>query len=44
MQDFESEVLRFLDDPQVPFTNTLAENDLRMIKVQQRISGMLPIH
>jgi len=39
LQKFETDVLRFLDDPLVPFTNNQAENDLRMIKVQQKVSG-----
>jgi transposase len=37
--EYENEVLRFLTNPLVPFTNNLAENDLRMTKVQQKISG-----
>jgi transposase len=33
------QVLGILEDLSVPFTNNLAERDLRMIKVQQKISG-----
>lgn len=36
---FEEDVLRFMTAVPVPFTNNLAENDLRMTKVQQKISG-----
>lgn len=39
LRNFENDVLRFMDDPIVPFTNNQAENDLRMTKVQQKISG-----
>lgn len=39
LRDFESETLRFMEDPDVPFTNNSGENDLRMTKVQQKISG-----
>jgi len=33
------QVLVMLDDLSLPFTNNLAERDLRMAKVQQKISG-----
>ncbi|MCK9295566.1 MAG: IS66 family transposase [Desulfobulbaceae bacterium] len=39
LRDFESDVLRFMDEKDVPFSNNQAENDLRMTKVQQKISG-----
>ena len=37
--DFQEETLLFLKNPLVPFTNNRGENDLRMTKVQQKISG-----
>jgi len=39
LQNFEEDVLRFMDNEIVPFTNNLGENDIRMTKVQQKISG-----
>ena len=37
--EYENDVLRFMDHINVPFTNNQGENDLRMTKVQQKISG-----
>lgn len=39
LRNFEGDTLRFMRDPQVSFTNNAGENDLRMTKVQQKISG-----
>jgi transposase len=39
LRDFENDTLRFMDIDYVPFSNNLAENDIRMTKVQQKISG-----
>jgi transposase len=39
LRDFENDVLLFMDVSYVPFTNNRGENDIRMTKVQQKISG-----
>jgi transposase len=37
--EYESSVLAFLHDKNVPFSNNLAEQDIRMIKIRLKISG-----
>lgn len=39
LRNYENDVLRFMTSEDVPFTNNIGENDLRMTKVQQKISG-----
>ena len=39
LEDYDLSVLAFLIDPRVPFTNNQGEQDIRMIKVKQKISG-----
>ena len=39
LDEREQVVLRFAHDLRVPFDNNLSERDLRMIKLQQKISG-----
>ena len=39
LRDYQDDVLRFLTSAGVPFTNNQGENDIRMTKVHQKISG-----
>lgn len=39
LRDYKADALRFLFHDNVPFTNNQAEQDVRMIKVKQKISG-----
>jgi transposase len=36
---YKEDVLRFMVNPLVPFTNNRGENDIGMTKVQQKLSG-----
>lgn len=39
LQDYQEDVLRFMTSAEIPFTNNQGENDIRMTKVHQKISG-----
>ena len=39
LQRRRDDILRFITDPAVPFDNNGSERDLRMVKLQQKISG-----
>jgi len=39
LDSYREDVLRFAHDFRVPFDNNLVERDIRMVKLQQKISG-----
>ena len=39
LRDYRVDILRCLRNPAVPFTNNQAEQDVRMMKIRQKISG-----
>ena len=39
LDEQREQVLRFANDFRIPFDNNLVERDIRMIKIQQKISG-----
>ena len=41
IRDRETDYLAFTTDPTIPFDNNLAERDIRMVKIRQKISGCL---
>jgi hypothetical protein len=40
LEEYQKETLVFIEHTEVPFTNNLAERDIRMAKLQQKVSGL----
>ena len=38
-EEYQRQIMAFYFDPEIPFTNNQAEQDLRMVKVRQKVSG-----
>ena len=38
-EEYRRQIMAFYFDPAIPFTNNQAEQDLRMVKVRQKVSG-----
>lgn len=41
LREYQCDVLRFLSDPAIPFTNNEAERAIRMPKLKQKVSGCM---
>jgi len=41
LRDRQPDYLRFTTNPDIPFDNNLAERDIRMVKIRQKVSGCL---